>query len=386
MSFVMNTYNRFELEFVKGDGSYLIDKDGNRYLDFASGIAVTNLGHANKEIAEVICNQAKTLLHTSNLYKIPLQEELAERLSKRGFGGKVFFCNSGAEANEAAIKLAKIYGNKKYDGVRYKIITMEGSFHGRTYATLSATGQEKVKKGFEPPIDFFVHVPYNDYESLYNVVKDGDVIAIMLEVIQGEGGLKKADIAYLKNVRELCDRLNILLIFDEVQTGIGRTGKLFAYQHYDVIPDVITLAKGLGNGVPIGAMMAKEQFAEYLAPGTHASTFGGNYLACAVANKVLDLIDDKLLQSVQEKGLYLKSKLKEIFSGKGEIRGEGLMLGVALNDVNNMDFINELHKELMLAVPAGDNVVRLYPPLTVAKEEIDEGVTKLEKVINKLWG
>ncbi|MGA1863131.1 aspartate aminotransferase family protein [Deferribacter thermophilus] len=386
MSFVMNTYNRFELEFVKGDGSYLIDKDGNRYLDFASGIAVTNLGHANKEIAEVICNQAKTLLHTSNLYKIPLQEELAERLSKRGFGGKVFFCNSGAEANEAAIKLAKIYGNKKYDGVRYKIITMEGSFHGRTYATLSATGQEKVKKGFEPPIDFFVHVPYNDYESLYNVVKDGDVIAIMLEVIQGEGGLKKADIAYLKNVRELCDRLNILLIFDEVQTGIGRTGKLFAYQHYDVIPDVITLAKGLGNGVPIGAMMAKEQFAEYLSPGTHASTFGGNYLACAVANKVLDLIDDKLLQSVQEKGLYLKSKLKEIFSGKGEVRGEGLLLGVALNDVNNMDFINELHKELMLAVPAVDNVVRLYPPLTVTKEEIDEGVTKLEKVINKLWG
>lgn len=386
MSFVMNTYSRFDLEFVKGNGSYLFDKDGNRFLDFASGIAVTNLGHANKEIAEVICNQAKTILHTSNLYKIPLQEELAERLSKRGFGGKVFFCNSGAEANEAAIKLAKIYGNKKYDGIRYKIVTMEGSFHGRTYATLSATGQEKVKKGFEPPIDFFVHVPYNDYESLYNVVKDGDVIAIMLEVIQGEGGLKKADIAYLKNVRELCDKLDIILIFDEVQTGIGRTGKLFAYQHYDVIPDVITLAKGLGNGVPIGAMIAKEQFAEYLAPGTHASTFGGNYLACAVANKVLDLIDDKLLQSVQEKGLYLKSKLKEIFSGKGEVRGEGLMLGVALNDVNNMDFINELHKEFMLAVPAGDNVVRLYPPLTITKDEIDEGVTKLEKVINKLWG
>ncbi|BAI81087.1 acetylornithine transaminase [Deferribacter desulfuricans SSM1] len=386
MSFVMNTYSRFDLEFVKGDGSYLFDKDGNRYLDFASGIAVTNLGHANKEIAEVICNQAKTLLHTSNLYKISSQEELAEKLSKRGFGGKVFFCNSGAEANEAAIKLAKIYGNKKYDGVRYKIVTMEGSFHGRTYATLSATGQEKVKKGFEPPMDFFVHVPYNDYDSLYNVVKDGDVIAIMLEVIQGEGGLKKADIAYLKNVRELCNRLDILLIFDEVQTGIGRTGKLFAYQHYDVIPDVITLAKGLGNGVPIGAMMAKEQFAEYLSPGTHASTFGGNYLACAVANKVLDLIDDELLQSVQEKGLYLKSKLKEIFSGKGEVRGEGLMLGVALNDVNNMDFINELHKEFMLAVPAGDNVVRLYPPLTVTKEEIDEGITKLEKVINKLWG
>ncbi|KAA0257948.1 aspartate aminotransferase family protein [Deferribacter autotrophicus] len=386
MSYVMNTYNRYELEFVKGEGSYLFDKKGNKYLDFASGIAVTNLGHGNSEISKVICEQAKKLLHTSNLYRIPVQEELAELISKRSFGGKVFFCNSGAEANEAAIKLARIYGNKKYDGVKYKIVTMINSFHGRTFAALSATGQDKVKKGFEPILDFFVSVPFNDYDALYEVVKNEDVVAVMLEPIQGEGGLIAANRAYLQKVRELCDKMDMLLIFDEVQTGIGRTGYLFAYQLYGVEPDVMTLAKGLGNGVPIGAMIAKERFAEYFTPGTHASTFGGNYLACAVGKKVLELVDDELLENVKKKGAYFRLKLKELFYNKGEVRGEGLLLGVSLKGVSNTDFINECYKVYLLCVPAGDNVVRLYPSLIVSYEEIDECIDKLKRVVERLWG
>ncbi|MGA1847424.1 aspartate aminotransferase family protein [Deferribacter abyssi] len=386
MSYVMNTYNRYKLEFVKGEGSYLFDREGNRYLDFASGIAVTNLGHSNSEISKVICEQSKKLLHTSNLYKIPFQEELAEIISKKSFGGKVFFCNSGAEANEAAIKLARIYGNRKYEGVKYKIVTMTNSFHGRTLATLSATGQDKVKKGFEPTLDFFVSVPFNNYDALYEVVKNEDVVAVMLEPIQGEGGIIAANRTYLQKVRELCNRMDVLLIFDEVQTGVGRTGYLFAYQIYGIEPDIMTLAKGLGNGIPIGAMIANDRFATYFTPGTHASTFGGNYLACAVGKKVLELMDDQLLDDVKKKGVYFKQKLKKIFDDRGEVRGEGLLIGVSLKGVKNTDFIDECHNEHLLCVPAGDNVVRLYPPLIVSYEEIDECIKKLKNVIERLWG
>jgi len=242
MGYVMNTYNRYDISLVKGNGAYLYDIHDNRYVDFASGIAVTNLGHANPEITAVIAEQAATLIHTSNLYKNPLQEEAAEMISKVSFDGEVFFCNSGAEANEGALKLARIYGYKKYNGKRYKIITMINSFHGRTFATLSATGQEKVKKGFEPTLDYVTHVPFNDIAAIKNAIDD-ETVAIMLEVIQGEGGVLPADENYLKELRKLCTEKIIVLILMKFQTGIGRTGKVFAYQHYGVEPDVMTMAK-----------------------------------------------------------------------------------------------------------------------------------------------
>ncbi|MEF3254270.1 MAG: aspartate aminotransferase family protein [Deferribacterales bacterium] len=384
MSYIMNTYNRYDIEFVKGEGGYLYDKNGKKYIDFASGIAVTNLGHSNKEITKVICEQASTLIHTSNLYKNGLQESCAELISKLSFGGKVFFCNSGAEANEAALKLARIYGNKKYAGERYEVITMVNSFHGRTFTTLSATGQEKVKKGFEPVLGFFHHVPYNDLDALLSTI-NSNTVAIMLEVVQGEGGVVPADPDYIGKVKEICDEKDILFIIDEVQTGIGRTGKFFGYQHYGIEPDVMTLAKALGNGFPIGAMVAKDKFAEYLAPGTHASTFGGNYLGCAIAKRVLEIIsDERFLKSVNEKSVYMVEKLRNIFNGVGVIRGIGLMLGVKLEKFQQSDFINQAHKNGILTVPAGDNTIRIYPPLNADYEFLDEGLELLKKSLGEL--
>lgn len=380
MGNVMNTYNRYDITLVKGEGAYLYDENGDRYIDFASGIAVTNLGHSNPLISDVISKQANTLIHTSNLYRNPIQEEAADLISNLSFGGSVFFCNSGAEANEAALKLARIYGNKKYAGKRFKIITMNNSFHGRTFATLSATGQEKVKKGFEPTLDFIKHIPYNDIDMLKKSI-DEETVAIMLEVIQGEGGVLPADEFYIKEIRKICSDNDILLIFDEVQTGVGRTGKMFGYQHYGVEPDVMTLAKALGNGFPIGAMTAKKAISEYLSPGTHATTFGGNYLGCAIAKKVLSIISEKsFLDSVNEKSVYLVEKLRNIFGGYGIIRGKGLMLGVRLDDsITASDFINNAHKNRILTVPAGDNTVRIYPPLNIDFETLDNGVKLLKK-------
>lgn len=384
MSAVMNTYNRYDITLVKGEGAYLYDDKGKRYVDFASGIAVTNLGHANKELTEIICKQSATLMHTSNLYKNPLQEEVAQIIIKLSFDGKVFFCNSGAEANEAALKLARIYGNKKYGGKKYKIITMTNSFHGRTFATLSATGQDKVKKGFEPVLDFIKHIPFNDISALKDAIEP-ETVAIMLEVIQGEGGVIPAKKEYLEEVRKICTEKDILLIFDEVQTGIGRTGEVFGYQLYGVEPDAFTLAKALGNGFPIGAMMAKTEYAEYLAPGTHASTFGGNYLGCAIAKYVLSTISNKeFLNSVKEKGRYIKKALKDIFKDKGEIRGEGLMIGVKLIDsISLSDFISKAHEKGVLTVPAGDNTVRVYPALNIDYSVMDEGLEKLNKALKE---
>ncbi len=384
MSAIMNTYNRYDITLVRGEGSYLYDDKGKRYVDFASGIAVTNLGHANKEIAEVITKQANTLIHTSNLYKNPLQEEVAQTISNLSFSGKVFFCNSGAEANEAALKLARIYGNKKHNGKKYKIITMTNSFHGRTFATLSATGQDKVKKGFEPVLDFIKHIPFNDILALKDAIEP-ETVAVLLEVIQGEGGVIPAKKEYLEEVRKICTERDILLIFDEVQTGIGRTGEVFGYQLFGVEPDAFTLAKALGNGFPIGAMVAKTEYAEYLAPGTHATTFGGNYLGCAIAKYVLSVVSDRsFLNSVKEKGNYIKKALKEIFGDKGEVRGEGMMIGVRLNDtISISDFINKAHEYGVLTVPAGDNTVRIYPALNIEYAILDEGLEKLNKTIGE---
>lgn len=385
MSKILETYNRFDLDFVSGNGCRLYDKEGNEYMDFTSGIAVVNLGHANPDIAEVICSQSSKLVHTSNLFKNSLQSNVAKKISELSFGGKVFFCNSGAEANESAIKLARIYGNKKYDGLRYKIITMKNSFHGRTYATLSATGQDKVKDGFRPVADFFHHVPFGDFESVRNIADKGEVVAIMTEVIQGEGGVIPSKTGFLKSLREYCDENDILLIYDEIQTGIGRTGTMFSYEHYGVEPDILTLAKALANGVPIGAMAASDKCAHFLAPGTHASTFGGNYLACAAADKVLDIISEpKFLQEVREKGAYLKSELKRIFGNRGEIRGEGLMIGVSFENLDSMEFIKTAIKNKLLLVGAGENTVRFYPPLNISKNDLDIGIAKIEKTLKLL--
>ncbi|MCA1927357.1 MAG: aspartate aminotransferase family protein [Calditerrivibrio sp.] len=380
MGNVMNTYNRYDITLVKGEGAYLYDDLGNRYIDFASGIAVTNLGNSNPLISDVISKQANTLIHTSNLYRNPIQEETADLISKLSFGGSVFFCNSGAEANEAALKLSRIYGNKKYAGKKFKVITMNNSFHGRTFATLSATGQEKVKKGFEPTLNFIKHIPYNDINIFKDSIED-ETVAVMLEVIQGEGGVVPADESYIHEIRKICTERDILLIFDEVQTGIGRTGKMFGYQHYGVEPDAMTLAKALGNGFPIGAMTAKKDIAEYLSPGTHATTFGGNYLGCAIAKKVLSIISEKsFLDSVNEKSVYLVEKLRNILNGYGIIRGKGLMLGVRLNDnINASDFIKNAHKNRILTVPAGDNTIRIYPPLNIDFDTLDEGIKLLKK-------
>ncbi|MCX8083938.1 MAG: aspartate aminotransferase family protein [Calditerrivibrio sp.] len=385
MNAVMNTYNRYDIAFIRGEGSYLYDKDGKRYVDFASGIAVTNLGHSNEKIASALYSQAKTLIHTSNLYKNPLQEEVAEVISKLSFGGKVFFCNSGAEANEAALKLARIYGNKKFGGKRYKVITMLNSFHGRTFATLSATGQDKVKKGFEPTLSHIFHIPFNDIGALKHAIDD-ETVAVMLEVIQGEGGVIPADRSYLKAVRDICSEKDILLIFDEVQTGIGRTGEVFGYQVYGVEPDIFTLAKALGNGFPVGAMVAKPQVAEYLSPGTHASTFGGNYLGCAIAKTVLEIVSDEVfLSTVRKKGEYLMEQLKKIVSDKAMVRGMGMMVGLRLDDgISMADFVIKANERGLLTVPAGDNTVRVYPALNIDYNVIDEGIEILEKIFREI--
>jgi acetylornithine/N-succinyldiaminopimelate aminotransferase len=353
MSSLVGNYGRYDVSFVKGQGCFLYDEAGKEYLDFGCGISVVSLGHSHPAITEAIVRQAETLMHTSNLYKNPVQEKLGESLNKLSFGGKVFFCNSGAEANEAALKMARIYGNKKYDGKRYKVITMENSFHGRTFATLSATGQEKIHKGFEPIADWFIHVPYNDFNAIEKACAKGDVVAVMLEPAQGEGGVIAAERAYLERLRSFCNNQDILLIYDEIQTSMGRAGKIFGYENTGVAPDILTIAKALGNGVPIGAVIAKEKIAENFTPGTHGTTFGGNYLACAAGNAVIEeLTKEGFLDSVNKKGAYLKDKLKTIFGDKG-----------------------------LLVIPAGNETVRVYPPLNIDYENLDRGLAIMEKVL-----
>ncbi len=368
MNHLFPNYGRWPISIVKGEGNYLYDAEGKKYLDFISGIAVTSLGNCPPKVKEKIVEQLDTLWHCSNLFQIPVQEKLADKLTSISCADRVFFCNSGAEANEAAIKLARKYGNAKG---KYEVITFYQSFHGRTIATLTATGQEKVKVGFDPLPDGFQSVPYNDIEALKAVISN-KTSAIMLELIQGEGGVHPADPEWVNQVVQLCKEHDLLLIVDEIQTGIGRTGKWFAYQHYNIEPDIITMAKGLGSGFPVGAMMAKEFLADTFGPGTHGSTFGGNPLAMAAGLATLEEVE-KHLDAVVKMGAYIQEKLG--------CRGKGLIIGIEY-DFEVAPLLESLRKEGILALQAGPNVLRLLPPFTITQEEIDFAIEKIEQVVS----
>lgn len=386
MSSVMNTYSRFPVAFVKGEGARLWDDKGKEYIDFGSGISVTNLGHAHPAITKAIADQAATLIHTSNLFEIKYQEELAKLIAKESFGGKTFFCNSGAEANEGAIKLARLYARTKSGGEKYKIISMYNSFHGRTYATLSATGQHKVQKGFEPVAGFCEYVPYNDLDSLEKAISFGDVAAVIIELYQGEGGVVPADKKYIKDIRALCDKTATVLIFDEIQTGYGRTGELFAYKLFGVEPDIMTMAKGIANGLPMGAFTAKAEFAEHLTPGTHGSTFGGTQLCCAAAIAVIkEMTKPGFLKDVKRKGELLKNILSEKLRDKCILRGDGLLIG-AQTKYEPKNLVTKCLEEGLVTIPAGNNSVRLYPPLNIPDELLKEGANRFVNALNKMEG
>lgn len=385
MSYLFENYARYDIAFTKGSGPYLYDNNGKRYLDFGCGISVTNLGHAHPYLAERLKEQADRLWHTSNLYHNELQQSLGARIANGGFGGKLFFCNSGAEANETAIKLARIYNNKRCGGGKPRIITMKNGFHGRTYATLSATAQAKVQAGFEPIAPFFTYLELNDIASLKSELAKGDVGAVMLELFQGESGVLPADEKY---VTELCSearKVGALVIFDEVQTGFGRTGKLFAYQHYNEAPDIMTMAKGIANGMPMGAVAAKSEIADLFTPGTHGTTFGGGFLVCAVAHAVLDLLlADGFLDEVDRKGKLMRDMLAAAFAGDNiNIRGKGLMVGMQL-DVDVKEFIKEGLAEGIVVIPGGCDAIRVYPPLNISDKDLEQGIAMLKKVYDRV--
>jgi len=385
-STVIPTYGRLPIAFSHGEGSWLWDEEGNKYLDALSGIAVCGLGHSHKAVHAAICDQASKLIHTSNIYQIPLQEALADKLVELSGMGQVFFCNSGAEANEAAIKIARKYGHAK--GIdKPVIIVMEGSFHGRTLATLSATGNSKVHAGFEPLVVGFVRVPYNDLDALRLAAAHWpEAVAVMLEPIQGEGGIKIPDEDYLAGVRELCDQRKLLMMLDEVQTGIGRTGEWFGFQHTeDLVPDVMMLAKGLGNGMPIGACLVQGPAMGVLEPGNHGSTFGGNPLACRVAATVLQTIEQQsLLEHVKKiNQLMLDGFNKELAdkSGIKEIRSAGMMFGIELKQPCTELVSLGLEKGILINVTA-EKVIRLLPPLNLSGEEARQIVERVSELVH----
>jgi len=384
-SAVFPTYARYPITLVKGKGSRVWDDTGKGYLDFASGLAVTNLGHVPDKVREALVSQLGELWHVSNLFCIPNQEKAARLLVDNSCADAVFFCNSGAEANEAAIKLARRYHQKVRGEMRYEIITFNQSFHGRTLATLTATGQEKVKDGFAPLPEGFVHVPLHDLAALEAAVNERTA-AVMLELVQAEGGVIPVDAGFLRDVRRICDKHGLILIVDEVQTGMGRTGKLFAYQHYDVEPDVFTLAKGLGSGFPVGAMLAKQPYVQGFEPGAHASTFGGTPIATAAVIATIEtMLAERVPERAAEAGEYLLGRLREALAGVpgvAEIRGKGLLIGIVC-DQPAADKIAELHRRGLLVVPAGPNVIRLLPNLLVTREEIDEAVGLIQSVLAK---
>jgi acetylornithine aminotransferase len=379
------TYNRFPIVLTKGQGCRLWDAEGREYIDFVSGIAVCNLGHAHPKVSEALSKQADVLLHVSNLYYTEPQIELAYRLTQNSFADRVFFCNSGAEANEAAIKLARKYVKDKGEKERYRIITMEKSFHGRTMATLSATGQDKIKKGFEPVLEGFDHIPFNDIEALRKSIGPS-TCAVLLEPIQGEGGVRCPDPDYLKAVRRLCDETGILLIFDEIQTGMGRTGKLFAYEHFGIEPDIMTLAKALANGLPIGAMLAREDVAESFGPGAHASTFGGTPIVTAASIQVVKvLLEENIIGHCAEMGAYFKEKLSGLKAGHEsivDVRGMGLLLGMKLN-IEGDAIVNSCMEKGFLINCIQGNILRFIPPLIIEKEEIDALIACLDEILEK---
>lgn len=377
MSVLFPTYSRFPVTIAEAEGVTVKDTEGKSYLDFGSGIGVCNLGHRHPIVQTAVEEQLQKYWHVSNLYHVPLQEEVGQLLIDHTVGDYVFFCNSGAEANEAAIKLARKATGKT------KIITFKQSFHGRTYATMSATGQQKIQQGFGPLLETFTYVPYNDLAAFQQALDD-NTAAVMLEVIQGEGGVVVSDPEFLQAVAELCEENDVLLMIDEIQTGIGRTGKAFAYEHYGISPDVITLAKGLGNGLPVGAMIAKEKYRDVFGPGSHGTTFGGNPLAMAAAKAVLQtVLQDEFLTSVEEKGEYLLQQLNETIGAHPkvkEIRGKGFMIGIVYEDeVANL--INQLIERGLFTLSAGANVIRLLPPLIATKEDIDQAVSLIADVL-----
>ena len=373
---IMPTYSRYPIALESGDGSYLTDVNGKKYLDFVAGIAVDCLGHNNPGLKAAIAEQCGKIMHVSNLYWTEPQVEAAELLVKASGLDKVFFCNSGAEANEAALKMARLYAKQFKSTEAVEIIAMEHSFHGRTYGAISATGQPKYQKGLEPLLPGILHVPFNDLDALKAAVSP-KTCAILMEPIQGEGGIYPADPNYIKAVRKLCDDENILLIFDEVQSGIGRSGKFFAYQHYGIKPDIVCMAKGIAGGFPMGGIVATDKASQVFVPGTHATTFGGNPLAAAASRYVLKTITaDGFLDEVAEKGNYLRKKLEALQAKHAnieEVRGMGLMLGVALSTPVG-DVIQRAMDQGLLLVGAGGVAVRFVPPLTVSKEEIDKAV------------
>ena len=379
--YVIANYTKLPRVIVKGQGSYLFDADGNKILDMFPGWAVSGIGHCHPKVVEAIRKQAGELLHIDNTFYSEPQAKLAELLSKRAFGGKTFFCNSGAEANEGALKLARL---ATADG-KYKFITAEGSFHGRTFATVTATAQPKYHEGFLPLLPGFVYVPYNDISALEKAFTD-EVCAVMIEPIQGEGGINVATKEYVEAIRQLCDEKGAVMIFDEVQTGMGRTGKWFAYQHYDVEPDIITLAKALGGGVAIGAMMAKEELAAKLVPGKHASTFGGNCIACAAGIAVVDAIEeDNLIENAVKMGEYAKHKLEQLgekYDIIKEVRGKGLMIGVQLSSPGGEIVDKCLSRGLRINC-TNNTVLRFMPAMIVTKEQIDEAINILDSVMGE---
>ena len=384
MQAIMNTYGRLPVTFVSGQGSWLIDTEGRRYLDALSGIAVCGLGHAHPAVTDALCKQAGQLIHTSNLYSVERQQALAEALVRVSGMDNVFFSNSGAEANEAAIKIARKYGHDR--GIHEPvIIVMTKAFHGRTMGTLTATGNTKVQEGFGPLLNGFIRVPYLNIEAIRAVVAaNPNVVGVMLEPVQGEGGLATAPAEYLQAVRELCTDKQLLLMLDEVQTGNGRTGKYFCYQHFGFMPDVVTTAKGLGNGVPIGACLARGVAAEVLKPGNHGSTYGGNPLACAAALAVVETIEQEdLCGNAQRMGDYLRQGFRERLNGNPllqEIRGHGLMIGLVLNKDCPALMADALAQGLLLNVTSG-NVIRLLPPLNLSQSEADQILDKVTALI-----
>ncbi|MEN3794508.1 aspartate aminotransferase family protein [Fulvimarina sp. MAC3] len=383
------TYSRAPLSFESGEGVWLNGNDGKRYLDCAGGVAVNSLGHAHPHLVEALKSQADKLWHVSNLFEIPGQKRLADRLCEATFGDRVFFTNSGAEALECAIKTARRYHYANGAPERVNILTFEGAFHGRTLGTIAAGGQAKYLEGFGPKAPGFTSLPFGDHDALRKAAAEPDVAAILVEPVQGEGGVRKLPLPCLTGLRELCDELGILLIFDEVQTGIGRTGRLFAHQNAGgAEPDILATAKGIGGGFPLGACLATEAAGSAMTPGTHGSTYGGNPLAMAVGNAVLDIVlDDGFLENVRDKAILFKQSLESLKDRfpdvLEEVRGSGLLIGLKMV-CPNVEAVAALRAEGLLSVPAGDNVVRLLPPLIITPEEIREAMQRLENAFTAL--
>ena len=384
---IANTYSRFPIVLVRGQGCKVWSSDGREYLDFVAGLAVCNLGHCHPKVVQAICDQSRKLIHVSNFYHIEPQIELAKLLCENSFADRVFFCNSGAEANEAAMKLAKKYAKDTARAERFEIITMERSFHGRTMATLSATGQDKFRKGFDPLLPGFTYVPFNDIAAVLRAVTP-QTCAVMVEPIQAEGGVNCPSDGYLRDLRELCSERGILLIFDEVQVGMGRTGKLFAHEHDGVYPDIMTLAKSLAGGVPIGAMLATEEVAKSFTPGTHASTFGGNPLSSAAGLAAISaLLEDDLLGNCTWVGDHFLSRLMDL-KGKypfiKEVRGRGLIIGMELGFEGNQIVTRCMEEGFLINCTMG-NVLRFLPPLIVTSDEVDQLIETLDGIFGE-WG